>query len=421
MDGVDAALIETDGRGHIRPIGHIFMPYPAEAHLLFRAAEYVYFKSKGDHQSAAKNFTRFFEEYFLQKLELSQQQTQAQIKNLETWLMGQPTDLLLLDLEHIIRLSSYYHLNACRELCDDLGVRQDQIELIGYHGQTLYHAPQQGITVQAGHAAWIAEHFGCQVVHDFRSNDVKNGGQGAPFAPLYHRALAEQMNLIPLVVVNCGGIANVTIIPENPQQMLAFDTGPANCLLDRLIRQISKGKEHYDHDGRYSMAGKVNESVLKALHEKAVNQGGTNYFSLQAPKSLDSNDLVLIPELLELPLEEACRTLCAFTATSIINQTFQEAPSHMPEIPSLWLLSGGGWKNPAIFQEFCDRLQKTQPDSNIRRAEELNWNADSLEAELFAYLAVRSLEGLPLSLPGTTGVPKPVSGGVLHIPQSRMQ
>jgi anhydro-N-acetylmuramic acid kinase len=236
---------------------------------------------------------------------------------------------------------------------------------------------------------------------------------------LYHQAPAKRDNLIPLAVVNCGGIANITLIKNGePESLVAFDTGPANGLIDRFIKQQTQGKECMDTDGKYGLQGMVNDEVLKLLFAEAIRKEGKNYFEMIPPKSLDINDMQLIPALHNLSLYDACATLEAFTAESIV-KSLDLLKLEKSEIPQTWVLVGGGWNNPVILRELKSRLKKYCGDTvKIYKAAEVGWNSQALEAQIFAYLAVRSLLGLPLSYPGTTRVPQPLTGGVLYTPKT---
>ena len=163
-------------------------------------------------------------------------------------------------------LSTQLHIQAVRQLLSDQALSTATIDVIGYHGQCLYHQPNRGISVIVGDAKAMADALGIVVVNDFRKNDIAHGGQGAPFAPLYHQALAIRDGLLPLAVVNCGGIANVTfVMGDKESDLLAFDTGPANALMDQLLRQRTQGEWHYDKDGHYGLQGEVNVAVLSRL------------------------------------------------------------------------------------------------------------------------------------------------------------
>ena len=204
--------------------------------------------------------------------------------------------------------------------------------MIGYHGQTLFHSPANKISLQIGSGSQLAELTGITVINDFRSNDIHHGGQGAPFAPLYHQALAVRDKKYPLVVVNCGGIANISeITGPDENSLFGFDTGPGNGLIDRYVKQQTQGKEHMDLNGQYGVEGVVDETLLNLLYEKSLTVRGENFFQMSPPKSLDIGDLTLIPEINLLSLQDACATLEAFTADTIARSTsyFQQPqPQH---------------------------------------------------------------------------------------------
>ncbi len=183
-------------------------------------------------------------------------------------------------------------------------------------------------------------------------------------------------------------------------------------MLDKIVRQKTAGKEFFDRDGHYGLRGKIIDSVLELLFKKAVFVDDQNYFQLSAPKSLDSSHIHLLPELEALDLFDACRTLAAFTAESIVRSLNQIEESHWPH---QWILAGGGWKNPVITQELSERLiGKIGPSVHVLHAKEIGWNSDALEAQLMAYLAVRKLKNLATSLPSITQATKAVSGGDLY-------
>ncbi|MDP7549220.1 MAG: anhydro-N-acetylmuramic acid kinase, partial [Alphaproteobacteria bacterium] len=227
---------------------------------------------------------------------------------------------------------------------------------------------------------------------DFRTADVAAGGQGAPLAPLYHGALAAALPK-PLAVLNIGGVANVTWIGPD-QQMLAFDTGPGNALIDDWMRRCGRGE--MDRDGQLARAGQVDHGALAGLL-------ANGYFDEVPPKSLDRDDFTL-PMAPGWSPEDGAATLTAFTA-----QAVARAFGHLPEAPGQWLVCGGGRHNPALMAALGEVLAVP-----VAPVETVGWRGDFLEAEAFAYLAIRHLDGLPLSLPGTTGVPRPLPGGRIN-------
>ncbi len=295
-----------------------------------------------------------------------------------------------------LRLEQEYTLFVAG--CVDMFLKQHPafektVSIIGFHGQTITHRPLEGITWQLGNPSLLAERTGIPVAADFRRRDMAAGGQGAPLVPLYHAALSADLPK-PLTIVNIGGVANVTYVGESEDALLAWDTGPGNALLNDWI-SFHTG-ETYDADGRYARAGYAHASILAGYMKDT-------YLSAIPPKSLDRNHFSL-DTVRELSLQDGAATLTAFTVEAIAR-----AGDFFPQPPTRWLIAGGGRHNAAIMQSLAARLG--QPVIN---ADDLGWRGDAIEAEAFAYLAVRSMRGLPISLPGTTGVRVPTSGGGLY-------
>ncbi len=271
-----------------------------------------------------------------------------------------------------------------------------QADVIGFHGQTILHQPERGRTWQVGDAAELAWRTGIPVAHDFRSADVAAGGQGAPLAPIYHVALARGIEK-PLAVLNIGGVANVTWIGA-AGELLAFDTGPGNGPLDDWVARHTA--EAFDRDGRIARSGRVAAEVLERLLSHP-------YFRRPPPKSLDRLDFAARLRgsgLEDLAPADGAATLVAFTAAAV-------AAASLPIRPRRWLVSGGGRRNPAIMQALRDRLA-----APVDPVEAVGWDGDALEAQCFGFLAARTRAGLPISFPGTTGVPSPMTGGAITSP-----
>jgi anhydro-N-acetylmuramic acid kinase len=263
-------------------------------------------------------------------------------------------------------------------------------ELIGFHGQTILHQPQCRRTWQIGDAAALAKATGRQVAHDFRSADVAAGGQGAPLVPLFHAALAAGLRR-PLAVLNLGGVANVTYLTD--AGITAADVGPGNGPLDDWVARHGLGS--HDQDGRTSAAGAVDASVLAELLADP-------FFARPWPKSLDRLDFsarLSASGLDGLSAVDGAATLVAFIA---------EAVRAAALAPLRWLVCGGGRHNPSIMQALRQVL-----GAPVDPVEVVGWDGDALEAQCFGYLAARTLAGLPLTLPGTTGVLQPTLGGRL--------
>lgn len=287
------------------------------------------------------------------------------------------------------------HFAAAEAFLKAEGVSWDEIDLIGMHGQTVFHQRPQdgrvGRTVQLGDAGLLAKLTGRPVAFDFRTADVAAGGEGAPLAPIYHLARARASGLTsPLAVLNVGGVANVTFW-AGPGELYAFDTGPGNGMIDLLVQ--ARGAGRFDDKGRYASVGRVDEGVLRTLLAHP-------YFAAPAPKSLDRYDFPLEP-LEGLELEDAAATLVAFTAEAV-----RLGFELMGKTPTEVIVCGGGRHNPEIMKALAARLP-----APVRAAEDHGWRGDSIEAEAFAYLAARTANGLPISFPATTGAPRPLLGG----------
>ncbi len=415
MDGIDAAMIETDGQHHIKEIADHTLTYAPEFHQLLKAAEYVVHQHKGNLEAAHKaDFMHFFQDYLTEIIFLSPEQAQKSIEKAALYLKQDA--LAQMSLADVIDHSTHLHSRVVKELMMNTKLTQKKVDVIGYHGQTLFHAPQKGISIQVGDGQTLSDETGVTVINDFRSNDMAQGGQGAPLAPLYHQALAIRDKLYPVAVVNCGGIANITIIngPEY-KDLLAYDTGPGNSLVDLFVKQRTQFKENMDYNGKYGLRGKTNPKILVKLYEKSIPKNA-GYYKSQPPKSLDINDFHLIPELDQLSLSDGCATLESFTADSIISSLNLNKMSP----PKKWILAGGGWNNPVIKRELEFKLKKNVDQNvEIKLANEIGWNNKAMEAQIFAYLAVRSIKGLPISLPQTTKVLKPTSGGKVYVPVTK--
>ncbi|KAA0681693.1 anhydro-N-acetylmuramic acid kinase [Azospirillum brasilense] len=340
MDGIDAALVRTDGERRVEPLAFVTIPY-------------------------ADGFRT----------------------DLRSCLGGKGP------VEAVERALTDAHADAVRRLLAEAGTEAAAVDLIGFHGQTIFHDPAQRRTWQIGDGARLAQATGIAVVNDFRTADVAAGGQGAPLVPLFHQALADALPR-PLAVLNIGGVANVTWIGAGEDAVIACDTGPGNALVDDWV--LSGQGARYDSGGALAARGNVDEAALTALLAHP-------YFEQPAPKSLDRDAFDPAP-VRGLSLEDGAATLTAFTAASVARIV-----PHLPDAPLRWLVCGGGRHNATLMGMLADRLGVP-----VDPVEAVGWNGDALEAEAFAYLAVRSRKGLPLSLPATTGVPRPMTGGRFH-------
>lgn len=348
LDGIDVALIRTDGEDIVQRGPSQTYAYSDEQRNILRVA-----------LVEAKNLTRRDERPSgLAKTEAS----------LTDW--------------HVQALESFLKANPAT------------IDIIGFHGQTVIHRPELKLTVQLGDGKALAKKLGVPVVYDMRAADVAAGGQGAPFVPVYHRALAASLPERPIAFVNIGGVANITWIGAKGE-MIAFDTGPGNALLnDWAMKHLGLPQ---DTGGALASKGKVNDEVLDAAL-------ALPFFNQPPPKSLDRNAFEDL-SLDGLSPEDGAATLVALTKTGIML-----ADDWVPTPAKRYIVCGGGRHNPAILSALPGRSIVSLT------AEEVGLNGDSIEAEAWAYLAVRSQKKLPLSFPMTTGVSQPITGGVLALP-----
>lgn len=272
------------------------------------------------------------------------------------------------------------------------------VGVVGFHGQTVVHRPAKGLTVQLGDGRGLSRSLGVPVVYDFRAADMKAGGHGAPMVPVYHRALALRAGLdLPAAFVNIGGIANVTFIPEGPaESLVAFDAGPGNCLIDDWA--LLHTGEPIDRDARLAMAGNVDRDVLAGLIADP-------FFKAPPPKSLDRGTFTL-ERVKGLSPADGAATLTAFTVAALA------AAQHLLQLkPKVWIIAGGGVNNPHMLQGLHRLLGPA-----VMTADEAGFTASYMEAQAFAYLAVRHLRSLPSSFQGTTGVSRPTIAGVPALP-----
>ncbi|TAL00879.1 MAG: anhydro-N-acetylmuramic acid kinase [Rhodospirillaceae bacterium] len=351
MDGIDAAYLETDGGQMVRPGPAVSIPFAPQ----FRARLTAFVASAPERAGGAAEA-----------------------------LEAELTDL---------------HAVAVRQLMENLDGDMGDLDLVGFHGQTVWHRPAEGETWQMGDGERLAKALGLPVAFDFRSDDVRAGGQGAPLLPAYHAALAAGTG-DGLAVLNIGGVANVTWVGAAPgaesPELLGFDTGPGNGLIDDWVaRRLGLSM---DRDGAIAAAGRVDEGVLAQLMSHV-------YFAARPPKSLDRYAFDVSP-VTHLSTEDGAATLTAFTAAAVA-----EGLAHCPRRAGRLLVTGGGRHNPTLMAELRRRT-----GADVVAVEEVGWQGDALEAQGFAYLAVRCLRGLPITFPGTTGVASPLKGGRIVAP-----
>ncbi|MEQ8831961.1 MAG: anhydro-N-acetylmuramic acid kinase [Alphaproteobacteria bacterium] len=340
FDGIDAALIETDGETVLSTGASLARPYDEPFRARLRAV-------------------------------LRAETRTAAIDTLERDITDRHADVVV-------------------ALLEQAGLSAGDVDIVGFHGQTINHRPDLGWTWQLGLGGRLAKRVGIDVVYDLRGADVAAGGQGAPLAPVYHRALAGAQ-VMPLVVLNLGGVANITFLENSDADPVAFDTGPASALLDDWV--AGHGAGAFDEDGRISGAGKVDRSALAALLDHP-------YFAQPYPKSLDRDAFDPAP-VKGLGLADGAATLAAFTVESVACGI-----ELLPKPPVKVLVTGGGRRNPTFMSGLGLRLGVP-----VEPVEKAGWDGDVLEAQAFAFMAVRSRLGLPISFPGTTGVARPLTGG----------
>lgn len=358
LDGVDAAFLETDGQSIVRFGPNLCLEY-----------------SDADRR-------------------LLQQVTQDALK----WKFrgSRPRSFAAaVDVIHAV------HLKAVRQLCRANPDWAKKLSIIGFHGQTVVHHPpkggKKGQTLQLGDGHALASALGVPVYYDFRTADMAAGGQGAPLAPIYHQALASYSNLsLPVAVLNLGGVGNVTVLSAGGE-LIASDAGPGNGPLDSWIAH--KGLGNFDPYGRYALAGTPKFELVDHWLKKG-------FFQSPVPRSADRFDFDVLNDMKRLSAEDGAATLAAFTALSVL-----QTVNAMGQTPEVLIVCGGGRHNKAMMWMLREHLAV-----NVKTAEDVGWNSDAIEAQAFAYMAVRSKLNLPISFPNTTGIIKPLSGGVLAMP-----
>ena len=327
---------------------------------------------------------------------------EATIKAALTWPRGEAEPTIFNEARQAI---VDCHLKAAEVFLTQNGLAFGDFDVLGVHGQTVLHErPKDGVkgrTIQLFDGQAFADATGVPVVCDFRQADIEAGGEAAPLMPVYHRALAQNAGLeLPLLVVNLGGVANITAIDE--RGLTALDTGPANGLMDQWMRRYDRGD--FDHEGRIAAGGKVHADKVSAYMTH-------DYFKASAPKSLDRYDFNL--QAIEgLSFEDGLATLSAFTLQSLL-----AGIDLIGAKPKTVVLAGGGRHNLHLVRQITAALSPAK----VVLAEDIDWRGGALEAEGFAYMAVRSLKGLPISFPGTTGVKMPLTGGRVSYPKNKPQ
>ncbi len=287
------------------------------------------------------------------------------------------------------------HGDAVEDYLKDNSLSLTTVEIIGFHGQTVLHRPERQLTVQIGDGRALARRFGSPVAFDFRAADVAAGGQGAPLVPVFHSALVQGLDRPrPVAVLNIGGVANVTYCGDG--DLIACDTGPGNALLDDFMR--ARTGRAFDTGGAKAARGTVDQALVDRILRHP-------FFALPPPKSLDRNAFSFAAAgLSDCSIADGAATLAALTAASVARVV-----PLLPQRPRSWIIAGGGANNPVLLAMLAERLAP----ASVEPADALGWSADALEAQAFGYLAVRALRGLPITFPSTTGVPRPMTGGLV--------
>jgi anhydro-N-acetylmuramic acid kinase len=355
LDGVDVALIETDGEriAALGPTG--YRPYSEDERALLR-------------QALAEG-----------------------ISLTDRW--GRP-GILAGACAFVTRA----HAETVERFIADERIDKAGVALVGFHGQTVLHKPAARLTVQIGDGAALARRLGMAVVYDFRAADVAAGGQGAPLVPVFHQAMARDLaRPHPIAVLNLGGVANVTFVDGGDP--VACDTGPGNALIDDFMR--ARVGAPYDNHGDAAADGKPDQAFIDRVLVDS-------FFDLKPPKSLDRNAFAFgnigLPDY---SVADGAATLSALTV-----QAVGRILPHLPAPPKAWIVAGGGARNRTLMRMLKARLAP----ASVETADEAGWSADALEAQAFAYLAVRTLNGMPITFPQTTGAPTSMPGGVIARP-----
>ena len=349
-DGIDASIVKSDGEKEVNFIGNHFLPYEEEVKLKIRSLK----------------------EKINSIIDLERNKSEIEILEKE---------ITLLHAKIVISIIEKYEFNT------------SQINLIGFHGHTIFHSYKEKKTYQIGNGMLLSQLTKINVINNFRENDIKKGGQGAPLVPIFHKLLQEKLKLkVPLLIVNIGGITNITYLNKEGE-MLSFDTGPGNFLIDKILQLKSKNKIQLDTDGKLAFMGTINKTILDSYLDDP-------YFESMPPKSLDVNDFSLSP-LRSISLEDSVATLSELTSLTIVNSL-----NFLDSKPIEIILCGGGRKNKYIYERI-----KQLSNISTKRIDDYKINGDFTESQAFAYLAIRSFLKKPITFPKTTGVSKPFTGG----------
>ena len=343
-DGVDASIIKSDGKSKCKLISNKYFEYNKE---IFD--DIYQLREKINNPKDLNNFSR--------------------------------------ELKLLEKKITLFHVEVVKNICKDT-----QVDIIGFHGQTIFHNSIEKISKQLGDGQLLSNLVKKNVIYNFRENDLKNNGEGAPLAPIFHKLITEQNKInLPVAILNLGGIANITLI-DNKNDMYSSDIGPGNCLIDKWIK-INLNK-NYDEDGKIAESGKINKTILKQALDNFHNG------NLSKSRSYDIKDFD-ISFVRGLSLRDGAATLTEYTS-QILSEKIKN---------NLIFLCGGGRKNKFLVKSIQSKI-----DGQIKLIDDLGIDGDFVESQAFAYIAVRSYLKLPISFPETTGCLKPCTGGEIAKP-----
>ena len=301
------------------------------------------------------------------------------------------------EINNLEKELTLFHAKVVKQIFE---IFDQRIDLIGFHGQTIYHNAKEKVSTQLGNGNLLSQLTKTNVIYDFRQNDIKNGGEGAPLSPIFHKLIVEQNKIeLPVCILNIGGISNITFVNKNNQDIFfSRDLGPGNCLIDEWIRK--KTKKSYDNDGEIAKKGKVEISILNHALDDFDNKNYENVLSFDI-KDFNLNFIR------GLSLEDGAATITAFSGNIIGSRLFNFLKN---EKSCNVLICGGGRKNKTLI----DVIRKSSHDKfNIYPIDDFGIDGDYVESQAFAYLAIRSFLDLPISFPNTTGCKNPSIGGIL--------
>jgi anhydro-N-acetylmuramic acid kinase len=349
-DGIDGSIIKSDGENEVHFKGNYFLPY--------------------------------------------EQSVKSKIRNLKDKInLISDLEKNKLEIESLEKEITLLHVKAVNLITEKFGLSKLEIDLIGFHGHTILHSFKEKQTKQIGDEKLLSQLTGSNVVYNFRVDDIKNGGQGAPLVPIFHKLLQTKLKLeMPLLFLNIGGISNLTYLNKD-KEMVSFDSGLGNFLIDKIVQLKSNDKIQFDKDGIIAFTGSVDKNILNTYLSDP-------YYESSPPKSLDVNDFTLSP-VRSLDLKDSVATLSELTSLTIVNalKFFNSKPIEI-------IFCGGGRKNKYI----SERIKKLS-NITVSNIDDYKIDGDFVESQAFAYLAIRSFLKKPISFPKTTGVAKPITGG----------